>query len=294
MNLFTNLSTSFVANFGANLIADLSANLFIPLSENSSGNLSGNLSGNPLGNLWESFSIELPPILSSSHAIMVYLLLGFAIAHSGLAALRPWGEGKIGARLYRVLFALVSIPFATVLIIYFFNHRYDGGQLWQVQGVPGIKTGVAIASAVSFYFLYPATFNLLEIAAIQKPEVHLFETGIIRITRHPQMVGQVLWCIAHTLWIGTSFTLLTSVGLILHHLFAVWHGDRRLEKRYGETFLAAKARTSIVPFQAVLDGRQTLQILEFLRPAYLGVTGFIILLAWGHPWLMQVTAQVPW
>ena len=281
MNLFANFSTSFVANFAANLIA---------LSKN----LSGNLSGNPLGNLLESSSIELPPILSSSYAIMVYLLLGFAIAHSGLAALRPWGEGKIGARLYRVIFALVSIPFATVLIIYFFNHRYDGGQLWQVQNVPGIKTGVAIASAVSFYFLYPATFNLLEIAAIQKPEVHLFETGIIRITRHPQMVGQVLWCIAHTLWIGTSFTLLTSVGLILHHLFAVWHGDRRLEKRYGETFLAAKARTSIVPFQAVLDGRQTLQILEFLRPAYLGVTGFIILLAWGHPWLMQVTAQVPW
>ncbi len=293
MNLFVHLSTSFVANFAANLITDLPTNLFnlfIALS----GNLSENLSKNLSGNLLENLSIELPAILSSSHAIMVYLLLGFAIAHSGLAALRPWGEGKIGARLYRVLFALVSIPFATVLIIYFFNHRYDGIQLWQVQGVPGIKTGVAIASALSFYFLYPATFNLLEIAAIQKPEVHLFETGIIRITRHPQMVGQVIWCIAHTLWIGTSFTLLTSVGLVLHHVFAVWHGDRRLEKRYGEAFLAAKARTSIVPFQAILNGRQTFQILEFLRPAYLGVTGFIILLAWGHPWLMQVTAQVPW
>ncbi|MFM7476262.1 MAG: NnrU family protein [Microcystis aeruginosa] len=34
------------------------------------------------------------------------------------------------------------------------------------------------------------------------------------------MVGQVIWCIAHTLWLGTSFTLLTSLGLIAHHLFA--------------------------------------------------------------------------
>jgi uncharacterized membrane protein len=232
--------------------------------------------------------------LTPSHWIMLGLLFGFAIAHSGLAALRLWGEKKIGARLYRVFFALVSIPWATVLIVYFLNHRYDGLMLWQVQTVPGVKTLVWLLSALSFFFLYPATFNLLEIAAIQKPQVHLYETGIVRITRHPQMVGQVVWCVAHTLWIGTTFTLLTSLGLIAHHLFAVWHGDRRLTLRYGDVFLKAKERTSVFPFLAILDGRQTLKLQEFLRPAYLGVTGFIGLLWWGHPWLMQVTAKVPW
>ena len=232
--------------------------------------------------------------LTSSHSIMLALLIGFAFAHSGLAALRPWGEQFIGPRLYRVCFALVSIPFATILIIYFFNHRYDGLQLWQLQGSPGVVPMVWLLSALSFLFLYPATFNLLEIAAIQKPEVHLYETGIMRITRHPQMVGQVIWCIAHTLWLGTSFTLLTSLGLIAHHLFAVWHGDRRLEQRYGQAFLDAKARTSVIPFQAILDGRQTFQWQEFLRPAYLGVMGFIALLWWAHPWLIAVTSQVNW
>ena len=223
---------------------------------------------------------------------MAGLLLGFAIAHSGLAALRPWGEQRIGPRLYRVLFALVSLPLAVLLIIYFFNHRYDGLQLWQLQGIPGIKSIVWGLSAISFLFLYPATFNLLEIAAIQKPEVHLFETGIIRITRHPQMVGQIIWCIAHTLWLGTTFTLLTSFGLVLHHLFAVWHGDRRLLARYGDAFEAAKARTSIIPFLAIFQGRQTLKCEEFLRPAYLGVIGFILLLWWAHPLLIQATGNV--
>ncbi|TVQ57914.1 MAG: hypothetical protein EA366_07720 [Spirulina sp. DLM2.Bin59] len=231
---------------------------------------------------------------TTSHTVMLSLLLGFAVAHSGLAALRPWGEGKIGPRLYRVLFALVSIPFATVLIIYFFNHRYDGALLWHWQEVAGVKPTVWVLSAISFLFLYPATFNLLEIAAITRPEVHLFETGIIRITRHPQMVGQIIWCVAHTLWLGTTFTLVTSLGLIAHHLFAVWHGDRRLAAKYGEAFTAAKARTAILPFRAVLDGRQTLVWGEFLRPAYAGVVLFILLLWWGHPWLMTVTARVPW
>ena len=234
------------------------------------------------------------PWLTPSHLVMSSLLLGFAIAHSGLAALRPWGEQRIGARLYRIFFALVSLPLAVVLIIYFINHRYDGLQLWQVQGTPGMQSFVWVLSAISFLFLYPATFNLLEIAAIQKPQVHLFETGIIRITRHPQMVGQIIWCIAHTLWIGTTFTLLTSAGLILHHLFAVWHGDRRMLMRYGEAFEVAKARTSVIPFLAVLQGRQTIKWEEFLRPAYLGIIGFILLLWWAHSYLIQGAGNLNW
>jgi len=232
--------------------------------------------------------------LTPSHFQILGFLFGFAIAHSGLAALRPRGEALIGARLYRVLFALVSVPLAVGLIIYFFNHRYDGLQLWQLQGVPAVKPIVWILSAISFFFLYPATFNLMEIAAIQKPEVHLYETGIIRISRHPQMVGQVIWCIAHTLWIGTTFTLVTSIGLILHHLFAVWHGDRRLMARYGEAFAQVKERTSVIPFLAVYQGHQSLDVSEFIRPAYLGVTIFTFGLWWAHPWLLRATASVGW
>ncbi|WP_082803692.1 MULTISPECIES: NnrU family protein [unclassified Anabaena] len=232
--------------------------------------------------------------LTPSHFVMLGLLLTFAIAHSGGAALRPWAEKYIGPRVYRIVFALVSLPLAVTLIIYFFNHRYDGLQLWQVQGVPGVKAIVWVLSAISFLFLYPATFNLLEIAAIQKPQVHLYETGIIRITRHPQMVGQIIWCIAHTLWLGTSFTLVTSIGLVLHHLFGVWHGDRRLSDRYGEAFAIVKQRTSIIPFLAIIDGRQSLNWQEFLRPAYLGIGIFVALLWWAHPFLLVATSRVSW
>jgi uncharacterized membrane protein len=234
----------------------------------------------------------LPAWLTPSHFVMVGLLLVFAIVHSGGASLRPWAEKKIGARLYRVLFAAASLPLAVLLIIYFFNHRYEGLQLWQVQGVPGVQALVWILSAISFFFLYPATFNLLEIAAIQKPQVHLYETGIIRITRHPQMVGQIIWCIAHTLWLGTTFTLVTSFGLVLHHLFGVWHGDRRYHNRYGEAFEKVKQRTSIIPFKAILDGRQSIKWEEFWRPAYFGVVVFVLLLWWSHPLLIQATSMI--
>lgn len=230
--------------------------------------------------------------LAPSHFVVLGLMGVFALAHSGLAALRLRAEKVIGARGYRVIFAVVSISLALVLIIYFLNHRYDGVQLWQVQGVPGVKPFVWLLSVISFIFLYPATFNLLEIAAIQKPQVHLYETGIIRISRHPQMVGQVIWCVAHALWIGTTFTLATCFGLVGYHLFAVWHGDLRLTQRYGEAFEAAKARTSVIPFAAIWQGRQQLVWTEFLRPAYLGVAFFVGLIWWAHPAMMVGAMKV--
>ncbi|MBW4551529.1 MAG: hypothetical protein KME35_10515 [Aphanocapsa sp. GSE-SYN-MK-11-07L] len=232
--------------------------------------------------------------LNPSHLVILGLLLSFGIAHSGLAALRLWAEKQIGPRPYRIIFAVVSLSLAVVTVGYFLAHRYDGVQLWQVQAMPGIEPLVWGLSAISFIFLYPSTFNLLEIAAIQKPQVHLHDTGIIRITRHPQMVGQVIWCLAHTLWLGTSFTLVTSCGLVAYHLFGVWHGDRRLALRYGPAFEAMKAQTSVIPFLAIAQGRQTLQLSEFIRPAYLGIAVFVGLFWWAHPLMYRAAFSIHW
>ena len=88
--------------------------------------------------------------------------------------------------------------------------------------------------------------------------------------------------------------IVTSIGLILHHLFGVWHGDRRLSARFGEAFEAVKARTSVIPFKAVMQGKQALQWQEFVRPAYLGVIGFVLLFWWAHPLLIRATNSVDW
>ncbi len=43
------------------------------------------------------------------------------------------GEELIGARAYRVIFALVSLPLAIAAVVYFIDHRYDGVPLWNVR-----------------------------------------------------------------------------------------------------------------------------------------------------------------
>lgn len=82
--------------------------------------------------------------------------------------------------------------------VFFINHRYDGTALWQLRGVPGLHELVWSLSLISFFFLYPSTFNLLEVAAVDTPRVHLWGTGIARITRHPQ-VGPHPWHCSHHL-----------------------------------------------------------------------------------------------
>ena len=221
----------------------------------------------------------------SSSLVMLALLLAFAVLHSGGASLRAWGVERIGERAWRLLFAALSIPAAVVVIGYFLAHRYDGVRLWNLQDQPWIVPLVWIGTAISFLFLYPATYNLLEIPALLKPQVRLYATGIIRISRHPQAVGQILWCATHLLWIGTSFTAWACFGLIAHHLFAVWNGDRRLRNRFGAAFEDVKASTSVIPFQAVLDGRQQLVLAEFLRPSQLGIAIAVGVFWWAHRYI---------
>jgi len=222
------------------------------------------------------------PGLHHSSLVMLGLLLGFALIHSGGAALRSRAEARIGARAWRLIFALLSIPSAVVVIGFFLAHRYDGLRLWNLQGVPWMVPLIWGLTAISFLFLYPATYNLLEIPAVLKPQVRLYATGIIRISRHPQAVGQILWCFSHALWIGSSFMLATCVGLIGHHLFAVWHGDRRLRERFGPAFDNLRDSTSVIPFVAVMDGRQQLSWQELLRPAQLGIAIAVGLFWWAH------------
>nr|ARQ20761.1 15-cis-zeta-carotene isomerase [Osmanthus fragrans] len=247
--------------------------------------------------LGKPFIDAVSSISDSPEVVMLILIIIFAIVHSGLASLRDTGEKLIGERAFRVLFAGTAVPLALSTVVYFINHRYDGVQLWQLQGVPAIHELAWLTNFISFLFLYPSTFNLLEVAAVDKPKMHLWETGIMRITRHPQMVGQVLWCVAHTIWIGNSVVVAASVALIVHHLFGVWNGDRRLAIRYGEAFEVVKARTSVIPFAAILDGRQKLPkdyYKEFLRLPYLTITALTLGAYFAHPLMQAASFQLHW
>jgi zeta-carotene isomerase len=231
----------------------------------------------------------------NSHIVTLLFGIVFPILHSGLASLRPLGEKVVGARMWRVIFAFPSLCLSYSWIVYFIAHAHDGLAFYDLSH-NGIAHSIAwTINFISFFFLYPSVFNLKEVAAIEKPTIHLWETGIIRITRHPQFVGQVMWSAGHLAMVGTSFTALTMSLLIGHHYFACWNGDRRLYDEHGEGFLQVKERTSVVPFQAIIEGRQVLPkdyYKELLRGPYLLIAIGTLGAYFAHPYMQGGAALV--
>jgi len=85
---------------------------------------------------------------------------------------------------------------------------------------------------------------------------------------------------AHTLWLGTTFTLFTSVGLVHHP--SVWYFDHQADAPcYGEAFESVKAHFHY-PLLGYSPGRQTLKW-QVSPPCLPGVAVFVLLLWWSHP-----------
>jgi uncharacterized membrane protein len=45
---------------------------------------------------------------------------------------------------------------------------------------------------------------------------------------------------------------------------------------------------------AIAQGRQTLVLKEFMRPAYLGIAGFVLLFWWAHPVMVRAAIGIRW
>lgn len=90
-------------------------------------------------------------------------------------------------------------------------------------------------------------------------------------------------------------SLLTQSLLVGHHAFACWNGDRRLLAEHGDNFLKIKERTSIVPFQAIIEGRQKLPpdyYKELLRAPYVLIAVGSIGAYLAHPYMQAGAALV--
>lgn len=112
----------------------------------------------------------------NSHIVTLIFGIIFPIVHSGLASLRPLGEKVVGARVWRVIFAFPSLCLAYSWITYYISHAHDGIQFYDLSGNDAAHTVAWITNFLSFFFLYPSVFNLKEVAAVEKPKIHLWET----------------------------------------------------------------------------------------------------------------------
>ena len=88
-----------------------------------------------------------------------------------------------------------------------------------------------------------------------EPQAPRPATGVFAITRHPMNWSFILWALVHiSLW-GSLRNLIVAVGILALALFGSIGQDRKKRALLEQSWRDWEARTSFVPFGALIAGR---------------------------------------
>jgi uncharacterized membrane protein len=80
-------------------------------------------------------------------------------------------------------------------------------------------------------------------------------TGVFAITRHPMNTSFILWALVHIALWGSWRNLIVAAGILMLALLGSVGQDRKKRALHGRTWGDWEARTSFLPFGALLTGK---------------------------------------
>ena len=192
---------------------------------------------------------------------LVWLVFGGT--HVGLAtrAIRGRLVARLGEGGFVAFYSLIAALSFTALVGTFAVLRDEGAAGLGIPSFlrPGLIAVIAcgIVLAVAGIVPYPSSSYAL-FRTTSKPEPR----GLERISRHPFFAGTALLGVGHAL-LASRMTGVVFFGALALFAFAgAWHQDRKLLATRGSDHAALVGQTSIVPFAAILTGRQRVVVRE--------------------------------
>ncbi len=165
--------------------------------------------------------------------------------------------------------------------------------VWRFGGEGPVGPGHAMAPTARVALATLATLGLLlavaALPAYPRSPMALFRTGfkaptgIARVSRHAFFVGMTVFASAHALLAPTLAQSLYLLGFAVLALVGAIAQDRKLLQRYGLAYADYMAVTSVLPFVAILRGRQRLSRDDRLPQALLHAGTITLLVLLTHP-----------
>lgn len=221
---------------------------------------------------------------------MLWLAAAFFVGiHVGLSgtSLRGTVVERIGEKAFQAVFSLLS-----VLGLFWMGWAYsaaESAELWN--GVAWLHPVAHLLILLAFLFVVigvatPSPTAVGGEAALREDEP---ARGILRITRHPFLCGVALWALAHLLVSTDLASLILFGALLLLAIEGPFSIDAKRAQKLGEDWTRFAGSTSRVPFLAILQGRNTLELAEigWWRFALALVLYAVVLAA--HGWLFGVS-----
>ncbi len=205
----------------------------------------------------------------------------FLAIHLGISGtrLRDIITGIIGENAYRGLFALTSLG-AVVWLCMAYNHAsvsaantvlFDAGQGLRNLGIPVV--------GLAFLLVVPGVLRLNPTSAGQaQAEIK----GVLRITRHPFLIGVALWSGFHLVGSGLLASTIFFGTFLIVAVVGTKAIDRKVHRKRPEDWQKISAQTSIIPFAAIVAGRNKFVAREYFDWRIVAALAVLGLLLWFH------------
>lgn len=187
-------------------------------------------------------------------AALFFLGLHFGVAGTPL---RGRCIEMLGEKGFRAAFSTLSL-----LGLFWLAHAYRAAAYVETWGqLTGFKPVAAVLMLPACLFVVlgistpnPTAVGGEKLLAHEAPAI-----GVLRITRHPFLWGVALWAATHVLANGDLAALILFGSLLVLVLGGMVSIDAKRRKADGEHWVRYAELTSLLPFQAILQGRNRLE-----------------------------------
>ncbi|MBP0494449.1 NnrU family protein [Pararoseomonas indoligenes] len=217
---------------------------------------------------------------------LVVAALIWVLLHVGIAGTRA--RAALAARLgeggFRTTFSLASALAITLLVLAW--RSAPTAVLWSV---PRPLGWVLVAAMLAAFILFAGSLMARNPTSVgQGGALSAEPAGVLRITRHPMLWSFAIWAAVHVVGNGDSASLVFFGAFLVTAALGMPSLDAKVAARDPQGWAGFAARTSILPFGAVLAGRNRVAWRQVVLPGLVG------LLAWAamlhlHPVIFGVS-----
>ncbi|MEO8602998.1 MAG: NnrU family protein [bacterium] len=219
-------------------------------------------------------------------ACLFFLAIHVVISGSGVRGVLV---RRLGEPVCLAGFSLLSIGGLAWIIVAYAGARAAANVWWAAPAWPRWPASPLMLVAIGFVVIGLTTPSPTAAgggARLSRPDA---ARGILRISRHPFLWGVALWAATHLLLNGDSASLWLFATMLAVALLGPPLIDAKRRRAFGADWPRFAARTSSLPFAAVLRGRNALRLEEIgAWRLLLSLAAFAFVVA-GHRWLFGVS-----
>lgn len=192
---------------------------------------------------------------------MTLLILAAALwvfVHVGISgtSLRDAVVARLGEGRFMLAFSIGSVVSITLLVLAWQNAETTF--LWSA---PAWLRWILALLMLPSFVLFMASHKRNP-TAVGNKGLGEEPRGIQRVTRHPMLMSFAIWALVHVIGNGDAAALVFFGAFLVTAVAGMPSIDAKLARRHGEAWAGFAAKTSILPFGAILAGRNRLVLSE--------------------------------